>query len=226
MTNTLHRYGDPESLKDDYIVFIMASKGRNDLGAAEKIRTFFNTAIKFEPVNMGETDIGTLYQPEKDLNFFKLYLRGRREKRTPQELINKLENPDNADLVFDNKEALQGFLKEVQELDLGLSVNVSALVDDVREVCSQNGRPLHSVEYSLGFHGALDRLPDRNVLKLCTMCGHGMVSAGFTSKMIARVKEDRVTPEKAAGYMAKFCVCGIFNTTRAIRILNEIRTSN
>lgn len=226
MTNTLHRYGEPKSLKDDYIVFIMASQGKNDQGAAEKVRAFLSAAIKYEPVNMGETDAGTLYQPEKDLNFFRLYFRGRKEQHTPEELIQNLENPDNADLVFDNKEAMQGFLKEVKELDLGLSVNASALVDDVREVCKKNGMPIHSVEYSLGFHGALERLPDRNVLKLCTMCGHGMVSANFTTKMIAYVKEDRVTPKKAAGYMAKFCVCGVFNTTRAKRILNEIRKSN
>ncbi len=33
MTNTLHRYGAPETLKDDYIVFAMAARGINDEGS-------------------------------------------------------------------------------------------------------------------------------------------------------------------------------------------------
>jgi len=53
-----------------------------------------------------------------------------------------------------------------------------------------------------------------------------MISANFARKLIDRVKEARITPEKAAGYMAKFCVCGAFNTTRAVRILNEVRMAN
>jgi len=224
MTNTLHRYGKPESLKDDYIVFITRSKGINDIGAEAKIKSFLEASPKYKPVNIGHSSTETLYTPEKDLNFFKLYFRGRREKLSPEEFISILESPTGADMVFDNKAAMQGFLKEVKELDLGLSVNASALIDDVREVCKQNGIVIHSVEYSLGFHGDVDRLPEREVLAVTTMCGHGMISANFAQKMITQVKEGRVTPEKAAGYMAKFCVCGVFNTSRAIRILNEIRT--
>jgi hypothetical protein len=58
------------------------------------------------------------------------------------------------------------------------------------------------------------------------MCGHGMISAGFARKLIEHVKEARITPEKAARYMAKFCACGVFNTSRAVRILNEAMTVN
>ncbi|MEE9556502.1 MAG: hypothetical protein V3V76_04495, partial [Candidatus Adiutricales bacterium] len=70
------------------------------------------------------------------------------------------------------------------------------------------------------------RLPDRHTLALTTMCGHGLISGNFARKLIDRVKEARLTPEKAAGYMAKFCVCGAFNTSRAVRILNEARMAN
>ena len=105
-------------------------------------------------------------------------------------------------------------------------MNVSALADEVRAACRENGITIHSVEYSLGFHGDLFRLPDRHVLSLTTMCGHGMISAGFARKLIDHVKEARITPEKAARYMAKFCVCGAFNTSRAVRLINEARTGN
>jgi hypothetical protein len=225
MTNTLHRFGKPESLKNDYIVFMMASRGINDEGALDKAHAFLRAALKHNPVNVGNALTGPMYRPEKDLNPLNLYFTGRREKVAGEQVIQDLEEPGSAAVVFDNRGAMEAFLKDVKELDLGVSVNVSALADDVRESCQKNGITLHSVEYSLGFQGDMYRLPDRHVLALTTMCGHGMISASFAKKMIDRVKEGRVTPEKAAGYMAKFCVCGVFNTTRAIRILDEARTS-
>ncbi len=226
MTNTLHRFGEPESLQDDFIVFIMASKDVNDQGAPEKIRAFLKAARKYNPVNIGNPQIGSMYQPEKDLSFTKLYLTGRKEQITVAEAIEAYEKMGGASVVFDNREAMEGFLKEVKALDLGLSVNVSALVDEVKDACRSSDITIHSIEYSLGFHGDLYRLPDRHVLALITMCGHGMISANFARKLIDRIKEARITPEKAAVYMAKFCVCGAFNTTRAIRILNEARMTN
>lgn len=226
MTNTLHRFGKPGSLKDDYIVFIMASKGINEKGALEKTRAFLKAAAKYNPVNMGNALTGPLYRPETNLNFIKLYFTGRTEKVEIEQLIHDLDEPGVGAVVFDNRDAMEAFLREVKALDLGLSVNVSALADDVREACRRNGITIHSVEYSLGFQGDLYRLPDRHVLALTTMCGHGMISANFAKKMIDRVKEGRLRPEKAAGYMAKFCVCGVFNTTRAIRLLNEVRLSS
>jgi len=226
MTNTLHRFGKPESLKDDFIVFIMASMGVNDKGAPEKVRAFLKAAVKHKPVNMGNASISLMYQPEKDLSFTKLYLTGRKEQIPAGDAIEASERSGSATVVFDNREAMEGFLKEVKGLDLGLSVNVSALADEVKTACRNSDITIHSVEYSLGFHGDLYLLPERHVLALTTMCGHGMISANFARKLIDRIKEARITPEKAAGYMAKFCVCGAFNTTRAIRILNEARTAN
>jgi hypothetical protein len=55
------------------------------------------------------------------------------------------------------------------------------------------------------------------------MCGHGMVSHNFAKKMLEFVKEGRRTPVQAAAYLARFCTCGIYNTTRATRILEEAR---
>jgi hypothetical protein len=66
-------------------------------------------------------------------------------------------------------------------------------------------------------------LPDQYVLALTTMCGHGLISGNFAKKMIDIVKERRLTPEKAARYMAKFCTCGAFNTSRAAHILRDAR---
>jgi hypothetical protein len=41
--------------------------------------------------------------------------------------------------------------------------------------------------------------------------------------MIDFVKENRRSPEEAAASLSRFCSCGIFNTTRAKRIMEEAR---
>jgi len=223
MTNTLHRFQKPDDPKDDYIVFTLTTSGVNDSGATEKARAFLKTALKYEPVNIKvPTDNGPMYRAEKDLTPFKLYLRGRKESLTGEQMVEEIVPPGGQVLVvFDNKPAVEGFLKEVKEMDLGLSVNVSSLVDDIREMVPRTGLVPHSINYALGFRGNLYRLPEKNVLELTTLCGHGLISNNFAKKMIDMVKEKRVTPEKAAGYMSKFCVCGAFNTTRAVRILKR-----
>ena len=58
---------------------------------------------------------------------------------------------------------------------------------------------------------------------LSTMCGHGMVSHSLAKKMIDWVKEGRRTPEQAVTYMARFCSCGVFNPSRAKRVLEDAR---
>ena len=63
MTNTLHRYGAPETLKDDYIVFAMAARGINDEGSVEKFKTFLEIARKHGPINLGDAVHGGVYRP-------------------------------------------------------------------------------------------------------------------------------------------------------------------
>ena len=226
MTNTLHRFGKPADLKDDYVVFIMITPGINDVGAAQKARDFISASLKYHPVNLtGQTRLGPVFRSEKNLNPLTLYVRGRKETVTPAQIIEEMRPSGGGLVVFDNKQALEGFLKEIKEMNLGLSVNVSSLVEDIREMAPRTGILPHSINYALGFRGNLYRLPDEHVLALTTMCGHGLISSNFAGKMIDRVKEGRLTPDKAAGYMAKFCVCGAFNTSRAARILRKVRMS-
>ena len=121
--------------------------------------------------------------------------------------------------VFDAEAPLIAFLRDLREADLGLSINISGLTGRAAELAASAGIVRHSVEYSLGFFGNLDRLPDRTTLMLSTMCGHGMLSFGFARKMIDWVRTGRRSPEECAESMARFCSCGVFNTTRACRLL-------
>lgn len=223
MTNTLHRFGKPETLSEDYIVFAMAGKGFNEEGALEKAQAFLRAAIKYNPINMGNALVNSLYRPEKNMSFLKLYFVGRQDKTTYEKLIDEMPGPGSAAAVFDDRKDVVRFIQDVKKLNLGLSINVSSLVDNVRDICGEVDITPHAVEYTLGFHGDTTRLPDRETLSLSTMCGHGMVSANFAKKMLTHVKEGRMDPGKATRTMAKFCVCGVFNTTRAMRILNDVK---
>ena len=66
MTNTLHRYGAPETLEDDFIVFAMASRGVNDEGSVEKFQKFLDLARPHGPINLGDATKGGVYRPSKN----------------------------------------------------------------------------------------------------------------------------------------------------------------
>jgi hypothetical protein len=148
-----------------------------------------------------------MYRAEKTLNPFTLYIRGRRETVSREQMLDEMSEDDGHVLVvFDNMPAAESFLKELKEMDLGLSINVSCPVDDMYEMAPRTGIAPHSINYALGFRGDRYRLPERNVLELTTLCGHGLISNNFAAKMLSMVREKRVTPEKAAGYLSKFSV--------------------
>jgi len=221
MTNTLHRYGDAQSFADDYIVIAIPSRGKNDENAVPKLKRFLEMAIPFNPVNLGDARHGGALRPCKSLNptvhwkrdAFPIF----------QDVINGLDTPTTAAAVFDNSTSAENFVRAVVEADLGLSVNISTSIEQAQRCCMAVGICRHSVGYSLGFEGKTERLPNEDVLTLSTMCGHGMVAVSLARKMIDWVKEGRRTPQDAASYMARFCSCGVFNTSRAVRMLERAR---
>ena len=233
MTNTLHRYSEhysverppnPEPVRDDFIVFAMATRGINDDDLVEKYRAFLRLALKHNPVNIGDATKGGILRPRQDLNPKAHWKRN--QQPDPEEVIAGIEGHTTVAAVFDNYENMKAFVDDVRSANLGVSVNISAPIGEAERCCCETGIARHSVEYSLGFCGRVDKLPDATVLELATMCGHGMLSANFTKKMIDWVKENRRTPEEAARYMARFCICGVFNIARAERILSEARLMN
>lgn len=221
MTNTLHRFGAPETQRDDYIVFAMSSKGINDEGAAEKLQAFLRLAMKHGPVNMGHATKGGMYRPSSDLTPLAHW--SRPAGADPETVVRGIEEPSTVAAVFDDAAKVEALLKDLKAADLGISINISGLAEEANACCKRAGITRHSIEYSLGFHGDLNQLPDRHVLELSTMCGHGMVSHNFARKMIDMVRENRRTPAQAATAMARFCACGIFNLTRAMRVLEHAR---
>jgi hypothetical protein len=199
----------------------MASRGINDAGAPEKLQAFLRLAVKHGPINVGHAIKGGMYHPSANLNPLAHW--SRPETADPDAVVRSIDAPSTVSAVFDDVAKVEALLKDLKAADLGISVNIASLADEANACCKRAGITRHSIEYSLGFHGDLNLLPDRHVLELSTMCGHGMLSHNFARKMIDLVRENRRTPQQAATYMARFCTCGIFNLTRAKRVLEQAR---
>jgi hypothetical protein len=207
MTNTLHRQGPLETLGNDYVIFAHAAKGITREGSGPKIQEFMRICLKYNPVNIGDGKQGNIHQDDIDI----------------QRLISKQGDGSGAAAVFTDLDTLRKVVEELIRADLGLSINISGLLEEVKACCKKTGIQRHSAEHSLGFWGAKERLPEREVMLFNTMCGHGMVSFNLVRKMIEYVKLRRLTPKKAAKIMAKCCECGVFNPVRAENLLEQVR---
>jgi len=208
MTNTLHRQGTSESLKNDYVIFAHTAKGITRERSAPKLQEFMRICLTYDPVNIGNGKQGNIHQDDIDI----------------QKLIANQKDGAGAAAVFTDLDTLQKVIEELIRADLGISINISGLLDGVQQCCRKTGIERHSVEHSVGFWGAKDRLPEKEILEFNTMCGHGMVSFNLIRKMIEYVKLRKLTPKKAAKIMAKCCECGVFNPLRAEMLLEKIKT--
>jgi hypothetical protein len=223
VTNTLHRFGSADSFRDDYVIFAMASKGAfKQADSLPKLRRFLEIALEYNPVNLGDARHGGAVRPSHSMNPLAHWKRQHRPDF--KAVIDGLTDVTVCSAVFDNRDAAMSFVKRITEEDLGLSVNISTAIDGAIDCCNCAGITRHSLGYSLGFEGKTEKVPNSQVMMLSTMCGHGMISHSLAKKMIDFVKENRRTPEQAAATLTRFCSCGVFNPTRAKRILEEART--
>ncbi len=172
-------------------------------------------------MNLGDARNGGALRPCKNMHPTSHW--GRDMTPDFEAVINGLTHVTTVAAVFDDRVKAEDFLKAVREKDFGLSINISTSVDGADQCCHAAGIPRHSVGYSLGFEGKTEHLPNTQVMMLSTMCGHGMIAHSMAKKMIDWVKEGRRTPDEAVTYLARFCSCGVFNPSRAKRILEEAR---
>jgi len=204
MTHTLHRRGDLESLSEDYVMLIMASRDVNLEGSEEKMKQIWDLLSRHEAdlVNYGNITAGNSRQ-----------IQIRELGKHPSRLMHA---------VFKDRERLKSCLREIKERNFGLSVVISGIYEEVEKICEEIGLKPHTVEYSLGVHGRTDKLPDEEVLDITTMCGHAMVSPNLVLHMAKEIKEGRINSEDAAKDLCKGCACGIFNPFRAEKLLRKL----
>jgi|Deesub1362B_J571_1020462.scaffolds.fasta_scaffold00262_10 acyl-CoA synthetase (NDP forming) len=211
MTHTLHRQGDEESLKKDYVVLAMAHKGLNSDGAGDKLRKIADIMHSHNPVNMG------IMGPTKD-GRAACMVRG----VTLEEIKEAIHDGSILHAVYTEKETVNKVLEDIKKTDLGISIVVSGLFNEVFSILNENETPLpHTINMSLGVHGKIDLLPEPEVLEISTMCGHGLVSHNLVRDRMEKVAKGKMSAEKAAKDLASQCVCGIFNPERARELLEK-----
>lgn len=204
MTHTLHRIKSIEGQTDDYVVLIMPARGINNQNCVEVFKQYFDLLVKFNPVNMGGIGCGVLLT------------------NTVEEMKANL-RPDVPMIhaVYSDRNVVIEVLKALKEADLGYSVVVSGVLDDVASCARAAGIQRYSVDISLAIWGALDKLPSVEILEVTTMCGHGMISANLVRKMVNDICAGRTTARKAAYQLGEPCACGIFNEMKAERLLQK-----
>lgn len=219
MSHTLHRVGTVENLKHDFVFLCMPSKDINHENSAPKLKRFFELCEKNNCVTIGDCRGGNeWYQMNKyDLSD---NLEGR------QHMIDHVEDRAVITATFKDESDVINLLTDLKQEDLGMSIVVSGLVDRVKECSHKAGLKPHTVEHSLGRIGKTELLPPNEILEIATMCGHSMVSVNFIQEMIEKCRKGKCTAEEAAAELFKPCMCGIFNTDRAARLIRKMIEKN
>ena len=206
MTHSLHRRGSNESLAQDYVVLALGS-GAGAL-ASQKARL--------------SGKLPGIYALGKAL-----YRKLRRLKAPKRKKKAAKKDPDiKGTAVFDSREKLRDYLKKLKDADTGRPVVVSGLIDEVDACLREIGLLPHTVQFSLGTFGRTERLPSNDVLEMTSLCGHDMVAPKLVEKLAAEVRRGKIDKEKAIDTMSRLCKCGIFNKTRAGKIVDNMTGSD
>jgi len=195
VTHTHHRMLERELMKKDYIIMVVPAKGFNDKGSREKLKKAFTILCKNNPVNYCNGSTGSLL-----MGF---------DFETLREAIR-----DGAILhaVYKSKVDIENVIRKLKEENLGFSVVVSGLFDEMYEVARKVSiGKFHTVNLSLGVWGNKELLPESEILEITTMCGHGMISPNLVKYFLKRIAEGKISAEEAAKEIGKQCICGIFN---------------
>lgn len=207
MTHSLHRRGKTETLYNDFVILVTPAVGINHADSGPKLWKVLDIITEVQPDNIGSYETGTIFTGV-----------------SIEEIKASMPETPRVRCCFDSKEKMCEVIKRIYALNLGLSVVISGLNDEILDMTKQLGIKPHSVHYSLGIFGKKDLLPSEDVLDITTMCGHSMISEKLVLEMIRQVRSGKLTPMEAAQEIAKPCVCGIFNVVRASELLEKQMT--
>ncbi len=218
MTHSLHRIGDRKSLEKDYVLYALASnieilKGNKPTyeNTKDLLTKFMDICFKNNPVNAG-----CIYPSSSP--YSKTIAKGNTWEEMRQEMLDYTETL----AVFDDKENLRKVIKKLKETDLGLSVVLSGVFNEVNKICGETDLTPHTVNLALGIMGKKELLPERRILEIVTMCGHGLVSQYLVEDLVKKIITNKISVKEAAIKIGANCVCGAFNTARAAEILRLI----
>jgi len=192
LTHSLHRRGNIEDLKGDYVVLSMFAAGIND---------------KYQDSRKKLIKIGEILKQHNPINIM-------------PEAGWKISPTITA--TYSDIKILKKVLKVLKNEDLGISIVVSGLITKIQNIVTKFDLSLHTVHLSLGIFGKKELLPSEKILETTTMCGHHCISPQSVEYYVQMIKDGKTSVEKAAKKLKKPCVCGIFNLSRAVQILNTL----
>lgn len=204
MSHSMHRRGDPESLKHDYILLVTAASGINSEGSKDKLRKVLDLVWEIGPINTGSNEVGTILSGV-----------------SIEEIKAGFTAVPRVRCCFDDEKKVRAIVGRLLEMDLGISVAISGPRLAIEQMCKDYEITPHSTNFSLDIWGKKEELPSEEILQFITMCGHGMISKALVVDTIEKVKVGKLTPEQGAIRMGSPCVCGLFNPTRAIAALQK-----
>lgn len=208
MSHALHRMGTVENLQHDYTIIVRPERGYNDVGSRAKQQKVLRALA-----DCGAVDICSARGAGFQGNIFETSI---------ENIIEGVGEGQSVFAAFDDRDKLENWLRFMAEGDFGLSVVVQGLCENVGSSLQRVGLELHTTNHSLGIWGRRNLLADRKELEITTMCGHGVVSPYLVPHFLEKIRAGQMTVHEAAVEMAKPCVCGIFNTTRAEELLTEM----
>ncbi len=188
-------------MRGDYVWFMYQAKGVNDKNIAPKAMEFIAAAEAVGSENWGDVKSGSVLE------------------YPIEEIKSRVTDKSRLRGVFTSREQVVDFLEIIKKKDLGLSVIIAGLLDEVLPACKEAGLTPHTVNYSLGVWGKKELLPSEDVLAVTTMCGHHQIAPQLVDKKVKEVRKGAKTPEKAARELALYCPCGIFNQVRCASLL-------
>lgn len=188
----MHRVGSIHDLKEDYVVLAMLAAGINDNSLDSR---------------------QNLVKIAKILN-----------KYNPTNIMPKVAWNISPVITasFTDIQKVKEVIQTLKEEDLGVSIVISGLISEIGEVLKEVGLNMHTVHLSLGTFGKKNLLPSEKILEVTTMCGHHCVSSQSVEYYVDLIKAGKISVEKAAKKLSRPCICGIFNISRAIKILSEL----
>jgi len=182
----------------------MSAKEVNAKNSRHALKEFLEIVSKYGWVNTGDMKTG---------NYF---LVGH------ETILENVQDTSIVHVVFADKKDLIAAIGDLKKADLGVSVTVTGVFQNVWDALAENDMKPHTVGMSLGVRGNTDLLPHYDLMEVTTMCGHGMVSQGLVRQSLMDIKRGKTTAEEAAKHLATPCVCGIFNPRRAAMLLDEL----
>jgi len=194
MTHSLHRKGTVNDLKNDYVIIAMLAAGINDKSV-------------YADAKQRQLRVGKIMKNNNPTNL--LNEAGWRLSSVVQGCFSDINDVKNV-------------LKTIKKEDLGISIVVSGLISEIKDLCQEIGLKMHTVNLSLGEFGKKSILPPEKTLEITTMCGHHCISSQSVEHYVEQIKKGKISLEKAAEKLTAPCVCGIFNTNRAKQVLNEL----